>query len=445
MLPQVPEPDPEPKLIGVNPTPAALIDVGDNDELYDQLAKLFPRARRVTKPGEVAEGEWDVVVTTQGVKWKPSGHPGGFASPSPRVYASHLFVVAFGHVDLGWAESELGAGEVTADNWRGSIEEQLQIPAGLPPDVERLVERDLVPQAQQRDRQPEIHFAQTPVEFVPFLTTGTGTPIAGRFRRDDELAECWALPEDVKLHTEWVRLALRHWRELAPERFQDIPGWERRAEWMTAEEAEISRAIADVDEELAAVTTRLEQERERLTAQLTAAQTHGAKALRRLLTADGDELTDVVIGALEQLGFQVIDVDDEIAAEGDLTEDLRITDPDVDGWVALAEVKGSTRGASSRALTQIWKNVIRYVAAGNPEPDAVWYIVNQLRDQDPDRRPEIFASKQDVLDGFSDSGGVAIDTAVLFRLVRAVEDGEFTPEEARERLRKARGRFSFQN
>lgn len=435
MTPTPIEPSEEPREYGVNPTPAALIEVQD-DELAEEIGALFPVWRRVESWNVAAEHEWDVLVTTD--KMYTSSMVG-----SDYGYSPHLFAMAFGHMHYGRAATADGSNVATVAAHSGSCssEDRLRVPSDLPAGVADLVQRDLIPQAQARDQHVIVTATLEPVDFATFLETGQGRPIAARFRRNHAVAECWALPPDVKLHAEWVRAALRHWREIAPERFQQIPGWERQREWLTVEESQIDRELVEVRDELAEITVRLQQERERLTARLTEARIRAERGLRRLLTANDDELVDAVAAALSRLGFDVIDVDEEIAEKGDRVEDLRVTDPDVDGWIALVEVKGTTGGAPSSGLQQIWKDVIRYVRAGHPEPDAVWYVVNQFRGQDPRVRPAIFTSKEDELDAFAEGGGLAIDTAELFRLVRLVEDNELEHVEARRRLRETTGRF----
>ena len=68
------------------------------------------------------------------------------------------------------------------------------------------------------------------------------------------------------------------------------------------------------------------------------------------------------------------------------------------------------------------------------------YIVNQFVGQDPNERPPILAANPAELEAFAEDG-VAIDTATLFRMWRAVQVGELEPHTARDLIRMAKGRF----
>jgi hypothetical protein len=150
-----------------------------------------------------------------------------------------------------------------------------------------------------------------------------------------------------------------------------------------------------------------------------------------------------VIATASELGFRVVDVDEEISKEGDRREDLRIIDPDDAEWTALAEVRGYTKGAQLNDLLRLARFVSRYIRDESREPDAVWYVVNHFLGMNPSLRPAPLESNVAEVETFGEGGGLVIDTRDLFRLRMRVRRGETTPAEARALLRGARRRLEL--
>ena len=98
---------------------------------------------------------------------------------------------------------------------------------------------------------------------------------------------------------------------------------------------------------------------------------------RALMTAQSDELVHAVAKALRELGFIVTDMD-QTASPRDKLEDLRIEDPNQSGWIALAEIKGYTKGAKTEALTQFLRFHARYFQSTGKQPSASWYICQSI-------------------------------------------------------------------
>jgi hypothetical protein len=432
---------------GRKTTPRALIWVPD-DALADRLAQHFPHSVRVEGPGSTQENEFDVVITTEGLTT---------ISPAPhsqhKTFSPHLYVLAFGGEDLGAHLLETPRGSVRVPVTRTQAQSDREFATAderLPAGVAELVRRDLAPQALGRETHTAVGTAGGSGfrSWVPFLMSTSGMRIAGMFERGREGAagQCWTLPEDVRLHAEWLLAALRHWRTREPDRFVRLPGlgWEREDSWLTAEEAPIKQALDDLQAERTNFLANYEEDLARLETELAAARGVGATGARRLLTADSDELVAEVRTTLELMGFVVYDVDADVAAKGEKVEDLRVEDPEQPGWIALAEVKSYGGGAKVNDLLKIaGRFVVRFAAETGRSPDGTWFIANTFRGADPSMRPPMLASDEAVLTTFAEGGGLVIDTANLFRLRRQVELGHLGHAEARRILRKSTGRLEY--
>ncbi len=53
-------------------------------------------------------------------------------------------------------------------------------------------------------------------------------------------------------------------------------------------------------------------------------------------------------------------------------EDFRVTDPDAEGWIAIAETKGFTKGVSEAGPQSLNRWVTYYVRDHRAMPDAQW-------------------------------------------------------------------------
>lgn len=286
----------------------------------------------------------------------------------------------------------------------------------------------------------------------PFLETRSGYPLAGSFPREGGLAECWCLPEYVKDDMPvWLEAAIQEWCKVRPDTFPPSPlvAWVKRPEWQTPSEKQRAN-------EYAAMRARHTKERMELQAQqrtqeeasladLEAIKQEADRNERILLSGAGDALVQITATCLSDLGFDVKRMDELRTNKADLLEDLQILDPNVPGWITLVEIRGYTGGAKVNDLLRLQRFRRRYLRDTKQDADAVWYIVNQLIGQDPSTRQPILASNQADLDAFAEDGGLAIDTAELFRLWIAVRDGRIDRTQAHTILRQAVGRLSLPN
>ena len=419
-----------PRVFGEQPKPRLLV-VGDVDdaELRLRFEALAPTVRFVTRyecETAVNHREWDAAVL-----WDCDVE-----------ISSDACVLQFGGEQTGRLHKQ----NSTFNGYTRSEE-----PASnytLPPqpvgDVSHLVEplaTELVKAGTARVMTVGLHGARDVID--PFLLNSNGRPVAGIFRRRaNGWPEWWWLPPDSPDPERWIAAALARWRRLKPDAFEpDVTDWKSDSRWQTSEELGLSGTLAELDEAHAAAVARYETERTRIAAELREASEAADAGPRQLLTSQGDDLKEEVAAALSDLGFEAADADREHAEKGDLLEDLRVSDPGEQGWVALAEVRGYTGGAKLSDLMRIGRFVTRYTTAEGKPPSAAWYVVNQFIGSDPGSRQAPLASNPEEVTVFAESDGLVVHTTDLFSLREKVRSGDLSAEEARRKFKFA-GRLS---
>lgn len=238
---------------------------------------------------------------------------------------------------------------------------------------------------------------------------------------------------------DWVLFAFEYWRAGDPDRFPVSAEWMKEDRWSSIQEKAVREEIAEFERIEAGRLQAIEQERQALTATLDSAEVDGA-VWRAILTKTGDELVAAVGATFEFLGFSVQDADDLLENKAAKREDLRVSEGD---WTALVEVKGYGGAAKSNDLGQVTRAAVIYAMNERKEPDALWYVPNPERGTAPSSRGVALAGREDDLNAFADNHhGSLIDTRDLFALRQRVANRTTSPEDAREELKSAAGRYS---
>lgn len=428
------------KVFGRRRTPRTLI-MTDDDDFAAAVSALVPTSQRVNWPTDVEQAHWDLLVTTE--PYTNTLYGTGRMGREPA--RQHLYIVSFVTGHLGSIQSGDDPDDLHSVAFAGGSQStEYALPGTLQNEFRPLVESSLLPTVQARtEPHPILAAPKVTVPILPLLKTTLGHILAFVWIRPSG-AVAVALPPDVGDRAEWVRASLKFFQRQNPDRFQEIQGWEERRTWSTAEERRTRRALVDLDAERQRELDRLAAKQAELRSQLAAAVTAAESGLRRLLTVQSTDLEAAVADALRRIGFEVERMDDREGAAGNLGEDLRVTDPDVEDWEALAEVKGYRGGARVTDLAGIARHIVRYVLERGHKPSAVWYVANQFANQDPELRPPMLASQEDELEQWaSEFAGLAVDTAELFQLVTAVEEGDVEAPEARRMLRESTVRFTY--
>lgn len=431
------------RVVDRKPSPRTLV-LSEESELFQQVADLVPTSSQVRSLTERRQDEYDLVIATEPLRHYPAS--------SAQEPAGHLSIISFGVSLLGFVhvDPDSGQGRSSCEVFfeGGSIATEFKIPKNVPSTLAPLVEADLLPAVRARTGPHPVlttHIFPLPIQrttAVPLLKTGDDHYLAAVWRRPGGGIHL-ALPGDVMDRVAWTRAALKLFRNINPERFQQIPGWEELPDWSTAKQRQLRDDLEQVKHEREAVIAELNERQDQLETQLASASAEADAGLRRLLTAQGDELVEAVTDALAILGFEVEEVDPQ-ADPANRLEDLRVTDPGAEGWEAIVEVRGYKGGAQLSDLARVERFVRRYRDETGTWPPAVWYIVNQRAGLDPELRQPVLSSQQAELDEWAQANaGLACDTTALFRLVVDVEASSLEPADARRMLRESSVRFTY--
>lgn len=433
------------EVVGRQPKPRVLVvGLGPEGKFATHLRTAVPTVKFFDNPHQmktsVRQADWDAVVLweceTQGL--------------SP-----HLFVLQFGGVSL---ESVVFEGVTEMSLYWSSYSKSMefQIPSNLDPTIASLVKRQLAPWAVEQDsvrtlrrkKIAETAGARTPDSrpsaiLNPLLLDGDGLPVSSwHQRRSDATAQWWALAENVPDPTAWFDAVIEVWRSVAPDSFRVLGSdWREAPRWMTPDEQDVRREEQTLREARAVAERQFQESALALESRRSALSEAADGAERRLLTAQGEDLVAEVILTLVELGFRVVNVDEEISTQGDRREDLRIYDDTYPDWLAICEVRGYRRGAQLNDLLRLARFVSRFVMDERRSPDRVWYVVNHSLGTDPGLRAQPLQSNKAEVETFSEDGGLVIDTRVLFELRMSVRAGEIKAGDARSALREEVGHF----
>jgi len=257
----------------------------------------------------------------------------------------------------------------------------------------------------------------------------TNSPLAIYFLREDTNLGVGWFPSLDKNLSAWVELLVTEWAQTDKDAFPYFRDWTESREWMVAEEEEILSKIEDLKKKKQETVNKIDKQISELSTSLATAKLNANKGRRRLITAQGPELVDEVMKALNEIGFKVMPVDDQIADNKRKREDLRLSHSGKMGekWNAIVEVRGYARSAGKTDdLQRLGQFAKLYQKETGQFPDKLIYIVNgQLELTQPSQRQEPLAPQPDDLEVFSDSDGILIWSIDLFRALKTTEHTDY--------------------
>lgn len=446
------------RVIGAPARPQALfVGFEEDDPALQAMVRLVARAQLLTTSVDdwkqtVRLEEWDIVV---------SAEPGEYLEWVP----PWMFVLAMNGSTTPYLARALQTGSPAPGasySYSGSQPSaMLHANVGdLPAALQRLVTSELIPWLNGQPARP--YLMRFAVKGSPSPFSYGGQPvgqvfvydadrhiIAGHFAHVSESSYAPAtgrsliVPHLPSTPALWLSAAIDIWRGLAPAQFADLPTWSCTAEYQSSDERSATAALSALEAEHAHAVSEYAERRNQLEAALVQAKAETDVGRRRLLTEQGDVLVEAVHVALEDLGFVVADSDAMVPPDKPRMEDLKVIDPERDEWTNLTEVKGYTGGGKTSDLLKLGRYAAAYFVQHQSWPASRWYVVNQFIEEPPDRRPILFAGADEDLAAFAQDGGLAIDTRDIFALVRRVEDGGITSDEARASLRSQTGRYTL--
>lgn len=249
--------------------------------------------------------------------------------------------------------------------------------------------------------------------------------------------EVWFVPSEVSTLGPWITAAFASWRRRAPKKFPGVPDWWASSEWHSAAESAIARKIAEETSTFEKAKAKFETIRSQLESELDKAREEATAGSRQLLRGQDDALQDAVRDALEELGFEVRDMDLEWENK-ERREDFRITDPDDPQWLVLGDATGVSGNAKGGKMAVLQGYVTKYVFDEKPDSiPGMWYLLNREIDKDPNVRSTIL--RADEIEPFAAQQGLILDTTALYVLLRHAHDQPEDGSSIREYLRTSVG------
>jgi hypothetical protein len=254
------------------------------------------------------------------------------------------------------------------------------------------------------------------------------SPLAVYFmRKDHPLGVAW-LPAEHTNEAAWVEVLVTQWAQSDKRAFPGYGDWTNSPEFIVPQEMQILSQIQALEQKKREFVIGLDKQIGELTTELAVAKTNANSGRRRLVTAQGKELVDEVAKALEDIGFNVAEVDKLVGEKKPKREDLRLQHLPKGGeqWNAIVEVRGYARsGGTTADLLRLARFAELYKKETGKAPDKRIYIVNGEQDLPPSQRQKPLASATEDLRIFSESDGVLIWSIDLFRALKTTNPANY--------------------
>ncbi|MFJ4998126.1 hypothetical protein ACIP5T_08235 [Microbacterium sp. NPDC088619] len=436
------------------PRPRVLVHVSGRSKAaaaVDALEDLAGTVRVVEDIDEVHLDEWDALITSSGLGRKV--YPGGPRKAYlNRWVPEHLYVVVLQSRTQGFCDyTASDAGELMLQlSEMESVGARAVMGDGLDDEVAALVKAQLVPVVAERSDQfglrvtsPSGENTVEYGEFKPLLLGPDSLVYAAHYDRAPG-SPVWLLPDDVPDLLPWFKHIFKSWHELKPDVYRGAPDWYEADDWMVP--AEFQKA-----DELSAEVASFEQLRSahrerkaRIEAELGKLRDETARAERILLGGQDFELQEQVLKVLEELGFDVEDMD-PTWHEKEPREDYRIRDVSDPTWMVIGDATGTTKGVRGTKLMTVERYVTKYVQEhpGDAIPK-YWVIANHFARRAPSERPTDLLRK-DELSVVKKDGNLVLDTVALFLLLVAARRDTALKEAIRAELRSRSGQFTAED
>jgi hypothetical protein len=239
------------------------------------------------------------------------------------------------------------------------------------------------------------------------------------------------LPWKVKNPIGCINAIIEYWAVTIPKDHPFHIPWGAQRDWMTPAERIEFDELARLDEEENRVLSMIQAERAKVRQHLIEHRMAADRGIKKLLTAQNDDLVDITIHELKRLNFSVQNRD-ESAPAGQRVEDLCISHSDLNGEVILCEVKGFSRaGGKLSDIGKLRRHINRFNRENGKPPYRSWFVVNGQYELPPGQRQAPFQSDRDAVRSLEEEEILVIGTCDLYRLLI---DDTLTPDERRQHL-----------
>ena len=259
----------------------------------------------------------------------------------------------------------------------------------------------------------------------------TRTPLACRYLRtstsEPPRGVAW-LPNALFSRPRWIRAIVEEWGERDPDSLPGLTEWKLDPTWQTPKEREIAISLAVLEEEKQKTLADYDRRLASLEEQLCRERAHADTGLRKLVTAQDDDLVEQVTSSLQDIGFNVREIDKELAEGKPKREDLRLSvSGDSSEWEAIVEVRGYRR--STHKLSDMNARLARFASLYEREngrsPDKRIYIVNGEIGILPPHRQRPLAGCEEDIEEFATDNGLIIWTLELYRALVQLKPSRF--------------------
>jgi len=270
----------------------------------------------------------------------------------------------------------------------------------------------------------------------------TNSPLAVYFIRENTNLGVGWLPSVDSNQAAWVDLLVTQWAQSDKDAFPSLGDWTNSPEWMVPQEMQILSRIQGLEQKKQQFIVEIDKQIGELTTKLTLAKANANNGIRRLITAQGNELVDEVAKVLKNIGFDVTNVDKLVGEKGPKREDLRLGHLAKGGeeWNAIVEIRGyARRGGTTADLLRLSRFADLYQKETGHLPDKRIYIVNSELELLPPKRQQPLAAATDDLQIFSESAGILIWSIDLFQALKATTPSNYPV--LLESIKHAQGRW----
>lgn len=196
---------------------------------------------------------------------------------------------------------------------------------------------------------------------------------------------------------------------------QDIPKW--LSSYETSEEKELNKKINKIDNDIKKLTTQKEKLENKKS---------DIDYIKRLFTASGEELEDIVKKIFEMLGFNIV-------KSGGNEEDLVC---ELNGKYFILEIKGVDGTATEKHTAQTLKWRTNYFINTSIEGKGV-LVINGFKNKELNSRNNIFPNQ--ILKYAKYQNLCLLSTVQLFNIFEKFKEGKITVEEVADNILNQNG------
>lgn len=256
-----------------------------------------------------------------------------------------------------------------------------------------------------------------------FYDPHTKQPYAAIFNRNRNNKGIAILPGNIFSKVPWIKLIAVLWSKIDEDTFSNFSDWHNDRTWLSNDELEIKNEIDDLLGKKEKLISQIDNKIQELNKLLIDKTFEANNGIRRLLTAQGDDLVNEVGKSFESFGFSVKYMDNELTTNQPKREDLRLSEPESQDWEAIVEVRGYSKSSGQTYdLSRLNRFAEFYLNEKGKLPDKRIYVINGQIELMPTQRQRPMLSAKEDIEIFKEQNGLIISTINLFKLLKEPEE-----------------------